>query len=267
VTIGEFATMTRLSRKALRHYHDLGLLEPAAIDPGNGYRYYDADQVPTARVIRRLRDLDLPVPELKSYLAADAADDEATRTAIVSAHLDRMRAQLRQIEAAVTALQALLVPAFTAARIEIRDEPAERAIAISDTVELSELITWWTDAGRELADALRVAGIEANGPLGALFAHELFADEAGLATVWLPVNAPIAPTGRTRLTEIPGGLFAVALPAVPDDRTGDVYAELGRYVAGRGIGAGGPVRERYLAGALDDPAPLLTEIAWPVSGR
>jgi DNA-binding transcriptional MerR regulator len=265
VTIGEFATMTRLSRKALRHYHDLGLLEPAAIDPGNGYRYYDADQVPTARVIRRLRDLDLPVPELKSYLAADAADDEATRTAIVSAHLDRMRTQLRQTEAAVTALQGLLVTTAPPARIEICELPPERAIAISATVELSDLISWWTDAGRELADAVRVTGAEASGLLSASFAHELFADEAGLATVWLPVHAPIAPIGRARLIDVPGGLFAVALPAVPDERMDDTYAELGRYVAARGIGADGPVRERYLAGVLDDPAPLLTEIAWPVN--
>jgi hypothetical protein len=29
--------------------------------------------------------------------------------------------------------------------------------------------------------------------------------------------------------------------------------------------ADGPVGERYLAGVLDVPAPLITEIAWPVT--
>src|ERR1700722_7536730 len=57
VTIGVFSRMTHLSIKTLRHYHDLGLLEPAAIDPFSGYRSYDTSQVPTAQVIRRLRDL------------------------------------------------------------------------------------------------------------------------------------------------------------------------------------------------------------------
>ena len=33
LTIGEFSKMTYLSVKALRHYHDVGLLEPAEIDP------------------------------------------------------------------------------------------------------------------------------------------------------------------------------------------------------------------------------------------
>ena len=40
VSIGDFSVMTRLSRKALRHYHDLGLLEPAYVDPQSGYRFY-----------------------------------------------------------------------------------------------------------------------------------------------------------------------------------------------------------------------------------
>ena len=32
LTIGEFSKMTYLSVKALRHYHDVGLLEPAAVE-------------------------------------------------------------------------------------------------------------------------------------------------------------------------------------------------------------------------------------------
>jgi hypothetical protein len=36
-------------------------------------------------------------------------------------------------------------------------------------------------------------------------------------------------------------------------------------VGERAIGVGGPVRERYLAGVLDDTAPLITEISWPVA--
>jgi hypothetical protein len=33
MAIGEFAARTRLSAKALRLYHDLGLLVPARVDP------------------------------------------------------------------------------------------------------------------------------------------------------------------------------------------------------------------------------------------
>ena len=45
VTIGDFSRMTHLSVKALRHYHDVGLLEPAQVDTASGYRLYQASQV------------------------------------------------------------------------------------------------------------------------------------------------------------------------------------------------------------------------------
>jgi hypothetical protein len=33
LTIGDFAQITHLSVKTLRHYHEAGLLEPAEVDP------------------------------------------------------------------------------------------------------------------------------------------------------------------------------------------------------------------------------------------
>src|ERR1700735_1984294 len=55
--------MTHLSVKTLRHYHEVGLLEPATVNPSTGYRYYSGDQIPTAQVIRRLGALEMPVGE------------------------------------------------------------------------------------------------------------------------------------------------------------------------------------------------------------
>jgi MerR family regulatory protein len=57
LSIGDFSRMTYLSIKSLRRYHDMGLLVPAHVDQGSGYRYYDASQVPAGQVIRRFRDL------------------------------------------------------------------------------------------------------------------------------------------------------------------------------------------------------------------
>src|SRR3954470_14534611 len=66
LTIGEFSKMTYLSVKALRHYHDVGLLEPMLVDPATGYRRYGASQVGTAQAIRRFRDLDMPIDEVRA---------------------------------------------------------------------------------------------------------------------------------------------------------------------------------------------------------
>src|SRR5450755_508709 len=44
MSIGDFARATHLSVKALRHYHEEALLEPAEVDPFSGYRRYDLAQ-------------------------------------------------------------------------------------------------------------------------------------------------------------------------------------------------------------------------------
>src|SRR5882757_5190417 len=87
VPIGDFSRMTHLSVKALRFYHDQGLLEPARIDPSSGYRFYDTGQVPVAQVIRRFRDLDMPLDQVRAVLKAP---DLETRTKEIIAHLSAM---------------------------------------------------------------------------------------------------------------------------------------------------------------------------------
>src|SRR5437660_1074389 len=64
LTVGDFSRATHLSVKTLHHYHQVGLLEPATVNPDTGYRYYSAGQIPAAQVIRRLRDLEMPAAEL-----------------------------------------------------------------------------------------------------------------------------------------------------------------------------------------------------------
>ena len=79
VSIGDFAVMTSLSRKALRHYHDIGILEPAHIDSHTGYRFYDTGQVDHAHIIRRFRSLGMSIPDIKALLSTE---DAAARTEI-----------------------------------------------------------------------------------------------------------------------------------------------------------------------------------------
>ena len=67
LTIGRFARLTGLTPKALRHYDAIGLLRPAAV-ADNGYRVYAREQVEAGRTIRRLRDLDVPLEDIRAVL-------------------------------------------------------------------------------------------------------------------------------------------------------------------------------------------------------
>jgi DNA-binding transcriptional MerR regulator len=57
-----------LSAKALRLYDELGLLPPARVDEDSGYRFYEPGQLKQARLIAVLRQLQVPLAEIKAIL-------------------------------------------------------------------------------------------------------------------------------------------------------------------------------------------------------
>jgi DNA-binding transcriptional MerR regulator len=94
LSIGRFARLAGLSVGALRHYDALGLLTPARVDEVTGYRSYRRDQVEAAQLVRRLRDVEMPLPEIRRLLLADA--DERRR--LMSAHRWRMEARTVRLQ-------------------------------------------------------------------------------------------------------------------------------------------------------------------------
>jgi DNA-binding transcriptional MerR regulator len=73
MSIGEFARRSRLSVKALRLYDDLGLLPPARVDEESSYRFYEPGQLKQARLIAALRQLQVPLAEIKAILPLEPA--------------------------------------------------------------------------------------------------------------------------------------------------------------------------------------------------
>src|SRR5579862_4365685 len=100
-TIGDFSRATRLTIKTLRHYHRVGLLEPSTVDSKTGYRRYSADQISVAQIIRRFRELDLPLSDIRNILRAP---DIGQRNELIANHLSRLEAQLSRTRVAVSSL-------------------------------------------------------------------------------------------------------------------------------------------------------------------
>jgi DNA-binding transcriptional MerR regulator len=263
LTIGEFSRATHLSVKTLRHYHEVGLLLPAEVDSDSGYRYYVTAQVPTAQVIRRFRDLDMPVEEVRSVLTAP---DIAARNALIAAHLRRMEDQLEQTQAAVASLRSLVEGSQAPITVEHRATPATRAMAISETVTLTDLLGWWTAAFAEVHAVLRGSELEATGPAGALFSDELFADEVGDVVVFVPTDLQTPTTGRARSIVLPPAELAVTMHHGRHADIDRAYGALATYVTEHALGVEGPVRENYLVSRLDTPDETQweTEIGWPI---
>ena len=264
LSIGAFSRLTHLSIKTLRYYHEVGLLAPAVVDPDTGYRYYQPGQAHSAHLVRRFRDLGLPVADVKAVLAAP---DVPARDVILAGHLDRMREQLRQTEAAVDSLRRMLEGGSGPVTIEERVLEGGPSISVAADVLRADVSAWWRDALAGLRATATAAGLEQAGPAGGLFDDELFTQDAGHARVYLPVRDSPALDDTGLRWELPAGRFAVALHAGAHRDVDRTYAALGTWAAAHGRDGAGPVRERYLADPLvtPDTAQWQTEICWPLA--
>lgn len=260
LTIGDFATLTQLSVRMLRRYHEAGLLEPAQVDPHTGYRYYAADQIPTAQVIHRLRELDVPLADVRALLQTD---DPGKRNDLIAEHLDRVEESLSRTRSTVLSLRRLLDADSRDPHIELRSVPARTVAAITDDVDHSASLTWYAGAVAELDAAFPER--DRTGPDGGLYANELFTRGRGTMTVYRPVRSPRA-TGRIDVTDLPAVELAVAVHDGAHDDIDVSYGRLGSWVVDHALGVNGPIHETYLTGPRDtsDTGRWRTEIGWPI---
>jgi DNA-binding transcriptional MerR regulator len=258
LSIGEFSRLTHLSVRTLRRYHDAGLLTPASVDDASGYRYYDVEQIPTAQVIHRLRELEVPLADVQRILRSP---DPTTRGALVADHLRRLEAQLDRTRTAVASLQRLLNPEPADLEVELREVPATTVAAIEEDVDRDDVLDWYAGAMAEL-DAV-VA--ERDGSPGGLYDNALFEIGHGRLLVYRPASEPPR-IGRVRPVTLPAVELAVTVHAGEHDDIDVTYGQLGTWVVEHALAVAGPVRETYLVGPRDNAAPAAwrTEIGWPV---
>ncbi|SDX28224.1 DNA-binding transcriptional regulator, MerR family [Amycolatopsis xylanica] len=102
-SIQDIARSAGTTSRTLRHYGDIGLLEPSRLG-SNGYRYYDQEALIRLQRILLLRELGLGLPAI-----AEVLEGEQNTAAALRAHLewleDERRRLGRQIESVKTTLR------------------------------------------------------------------------------------------------------------------------------------------------------------------
>jgi effector-binding domain-containing protein/DNA-binding transcriptional MerR regulator len=213
-------------------------------------------------MVRRLRDLGMPLDEVRAILRAP---DPAARDATLVAHLRRMEEQLAQTRQTVASLRTLLQQSPPPLAVERRQIAPARALAVVEHVRGEDAVAWWMGAFTLLHRLAR--GIR-SGPDGALFPRAFFEDEEAEVTAFVPVSRSPSAGLPARAAEIvvPGITAAVAVHEGPFGDLDRTYGALGTWVLDRAAGADGPIREHYLP--TGDPEDLLehtTEVCWPVA--
>lgn len=264
-SIGEFSRVTHLTIKTLRHYDEVSLLRPVRIDTSTGYRYYSSAQLPQAQVIRRLRELDMSVADVKAVM--DARDPTA-RNALIAKHLEHLEQELVRTRAAVESLRAILGRGSGDVAVSHRSVPGTTALAIKAVIDRSDIKAWWQGAVGELRATLRARRSHPLGPICGIYDPGLFQHNRGEALLYAPVDGVerASAVGRVSAITVPGAELAVLAHAGPHDELDITYGHLAHHVSTHELGVEGPIREYYVRDPVEypDPSDWLTEICWPI---
>ena len=74
-SIGEVAKIKDITIKALRYYHDMGIIIPAYIDKETGYRYYAAEQFIHIDIVKGCRGLGTSIDEIKQVFKNENTEE------------------------------------------------------------------------------------------------------------------------------------------------------------------------------------------------
>ena len=206
LSIGGFASAAQLSLKALRLYDQLGILKPSYVDRESGYRYYHADQLRAARLIRMMRQMDMPLAPIRQVLAAAPAEAET----LVHEHWRTRERRMEEARRLLRDLVASLRQETTAMTLEVnvRTADPQPIISITRNVKVEQL-------GKHIGDSLKrlFALVEeqdsamAGAPLG-IYHGPVNHEEDGPIEVCLPVQGQIVVTGDIAARELAGGKVA-----------------------------------------------------------
>lgn len=117
LTIGAFARAVGLTASALRHYDECGLLVPAEVDTGTGYRYYTPELADRARLIVGMREAGVPIGTMRVVLDSPATEARAALATFLEDQSARTARAEEAIRGVLTAVDA--GPAARPAVVEV----------------------------------------------------------------------------------------------------------------------------------------------------
>ena len=243
LSIGEFSRVTRLTIKALRLYHEKGLLVPDLVGESSSYRYYGPRAAERARVLVRLKDMGFSLEEIKSILDEVRDDREIiarveAKLAEVERDIERHRAMKDHLEIFLESARGVGAPAGSAIAFE----------TLPDRLICGRRVKGrYADAGPQFGALFKVCGRRAQGPPFSLYYDGEYKDEDADIEFAIEVRERVEAEGYSCRT-LPGGKAVVLIHRGPYETLGRSYQKLYEFCRDRALAPGLPVREEYLKG-------------------
>jgi DNA-binding transcriptional MerR regulator len=271
--IGEFAQIAQVSGRQLRFYDQLGLLEPAHIDPQTGYRYYSIRQLPRLNSILALKELGLSLEQIAPLLKNAISPTElramlTMKQAQLAQSLREEESRLRHIESRIAQID--LQGGIGDYDVVVKQVPATPFLSLRCACEnMDEVVrmvrTVAEDGARLIRPALRdklmvVARNDHD--------DEKLDLEIGFSlTRASNANVRIAGSHMLTASELPAvdSMATIVRPGT-NAASHSAFGTIGMWIEANGFEVAGPCREVFLEPVIGPPGfeAALVEIQFPV---
>ncbi|BCC28782.1 TPA: MerR family transcriptional regulator [Bacillus cereus] len=266
-TIGEMAKMHNIAESTLRYYDEKGIFHPSTVDPQTNYRYYTIDQFSLLDTIKFLRQLNIPLKEIKKYIDER---NPAYALNLLEKQQEMMLKKQREIEYALAKMEHRihLIKEATKAKAEqmvIKEIPQRKitaiAVAPNTTDDMFEYYIHSLQKNmRQMDDSLF------SGDIGVTVAKKGFMQNEFQAYSSVFILLDYMPFEVQSSDEIKEGLYACSYHHGPYEETGATYKELLAYIDQEGYEVSGDAIEIGLIdwSVTENPEEQVTEIQIPV---
>jgi len=268
IKIGDFSKLSQLPVKTLRYYDEIGLLQPAAVDPVSSYRFYSAAQLPRLRRIQALKELGLSLHQISLLLDGDLPAEQIVgmlrrrqvelqqQISDGEAMLGRLEARLRQFE------RENRMPEH---EVLLKTVPPMWIVSVRAVVPTyaAQAMIW-----DQLMPAMKRAGLQGIDACFTIDHDETYKEENHDLEVCYQIMGQAAVEPPAQVRQLPGAESMASLLHHGSFNTlHESYQQIIGWLDENGWRITGPGREIYLSTGRtvhqDDPS-YITEIQFPV---
>lgn len=264
--IGEFARLSKVSIKMLRHYDDIGLLRPFSVDADTGYRYYSADQLVQLNKILALKDCSFTLREIGSLLhhaetPERLIEELQAKEKEIARVIEQENERQRQIHWLIETI-AQQKPAKDYAVILKEVEAIQIASVRGIVPDYTAQGPLWSVLGQYLGEHEAKIGL----PCFVIY-HDSVVEDGVDVEVAEPLLSMTPASDHVKVYTLPKTLMVSTVHRGSFQTIHRAYNALTGWLEQCGYRLAGPHRELYLKGewATSNPEEYITEIQFPVA--
>ena len=243
LSIGEFSRVTQLTIKALRLYHEKGLLIPDKIDYDSKYRYYRSSSVSKGLVIKHLKDMGFSLNEIKNIMFE--CNDDKQIVSHVEEKLKEISDTIKQFEEKKENLSMFLSRTGDEKMIDSID--VEEEVILNIHICSIRFKGKYMEVGSRFMDLFKKCGRYAKGKPFSLYYDSEYKEDGADIEACVEVKKELNFEG-IKYSELKGGKAITVIHRGPYEEFSRSYQRLFEYCREHNLKTRLPLREQYIKG-------------------